>query len=77
MHVLCPRSDLWERWNSPDGITLETCTIITTTANELVRPVHDRMPVILDPSRYDEWLDPKNIDKGRCSPCSRRGRRGR
>jgi putative SOS response-associated peptidase YedK len=56
---------LWERWNVPDGSTLESCTIITTGANELVRPVHDRMPVILGPSRYDEWLNPKNIDTGR------------
>jgi putative SOS response-associated peptidase YedK len=50
---------LWERWTSPDGTTLESCTIITTGANELVLPVHDRMPVILDPSRYNDWLDPR------------------
>lgn len=49
---------LWERWNSPDGETVETCTIITTEANELAATVHDRMPVILSEDEYDRWLDP-------------------
>ncbi len=49
---------LWERWNSPDGEALETCTIITTEANELAATVHDRMPVILNSEDYDRWLDP-------------------
>jgi putative SOS response-associated peptidase YedK len=41
---------------------LETCTIITTDANAATRDIHDRMPVILDESDYDEWLDPKLQD---------------
>jgi putative SOS response-associated peptidase YedK len=41
---------LWERWNDPAGETVESCTILTTEANELMRPLHDRMPVILDSS---------------------------
>ena len=49
---------LWERWKDPDGVTIESCTILTTEANELLRPIHDRMPVILDPKDYDLWLDP-------------------
>lgn len=49
---------LWECWKSPDG-PLETATIITTTANEALAPVHDRMPVILSPEHYALWLDPK------------------
>lgn len=49
---------LWERWTSLTGDPLETCTIITTTANEIVATVHDRMPVILSPEQYDRWLDP-------------------
>ena len=49
---------LWERWNSPEGEPIETCTIITTEANELAATVHDRMPVILSASQYDRWLDP-------------------
>lgn len=48
---------LWEHWESPDG-ELETCTIVTTTANQVVERVHDRMPVILAKDEYDLWLDP-------------------
>jgi putative SOS response-associated peptidase YedK len=48
---------LWERWRGGDG-ALETCTIITTEANELMRPLHERMPVILAPRDYGEWLAP-------------------
>jgi putative SOS response-associated peptidase YedK len=48
---------LWDRWHK-GGLTIESCTIITTEANELVRPLHDRMPVILPPEAYDDWLDP-------------------
>ena len=49
---------LWDRWRAPDGTTVETCTILTTTANPLLSDVHDRMPVILSPDDYDLWLDP-------------------
>jgi putative SOS response-associated peptidase YedK len=48
---------LWERWNGPDG-EIESCTIITTEANDVVRPIHDRMPVILAAGDYPAWLDP-------------------
>ena len=48
---------LWEHLKTPDGTPLETATIITTDANELVRPVHDRMPVILQPDDWAAWLD--------------------
>ena len=47
---------LWEHWQGPDGAALETATLITTDANELVRPVHDRMPVILPPGDWAAWL---------------------
>ena len=47
---------LWEAWNSPEGI-LETFTIITTSPSELVRSVHDRMPVILSPDEGEIWLE--------------------
>jgi putative SOS response-associated peptidase YedK len=50
---------LWERWIAPTGNTLETCTIITTIANEVVAAVHDRMPAIFSPEQYDRWLDPE------------------
>jgi putative SOS response-associated peptidase YedK len=48
---------LWEYWEGADG-ALETCTIITTEANELVSPIHERMPVIIAPDDYAQWLDP-------------------
>lgn len=49
---------LWERWQRPEEGAIETCTIITTIPNELLRPIHDRMPVILPREHYDVWLDP-------------------
>lgn len=48
---------LWERWEKGEGDAIESCTIITTEANELMQPFHDRMPVILDPKDYEKWLD--------------------
>ncbi len=42
--------------------TLRSCTIVTTDANALVEPLHDRMPVVLPPSAWDQWLDPTNDD---------------
>jgi putative SOS response-associated peptidase YedK len=48
---------LWEQWND-----VESCTILTTAANGLMQPFHDRMPVILSPNDYNVWLDPKLDD---------------
>lgn len=56
---------VYETWNPPLGEPLVTCTIITTDANELVRPIHDRMPVILPKSAEDFWLDPEVADHSR------------
>ncbi len=56
---------LWEEWRGPerDGSErLRSTSIITTTPNELMATIHDRMPVILPPSAWDEWLDPTNAD---------------
>ena len=53
---------LWETWNDPSGKPLETCSILTTTPNAITAPVHDRMPVILDPRCYDLWLDPNTTE---------------
>ncbi len=50
---------LWEHWKAPEGEIVESCTVITTDANDLLMPIHDRMPVILKPEDYDLWLDPK------------------
>jgi len=55
---------LWERWKDASGQWIKSCSILTTTPNAVTSAVHDRMPVILDPSNYDLWLDPgmKNVD---------------
>jgi putative SOS response-associated peptidase YedK len=53
---------LWECWRPPDGDPVETCTILTTTANEVTAPYHDRMPVILPPEHFDAWLAPGDAD---------------
>lgn len=49
---------LWDRWQARDGTPIETCTILTTTPNDLLADVHDRMPVILPHDDYRAWLDP-------------------
>jgi putative SOS response-associated peptidase YedK len=53
---------LYERWLSPGGEPLDTCTIVTTGANALLRRLHDRMPVIVPPEAYARWLDPAEPD---------------
>ena len=49
---------IWDGWKNPEGQWVKTCSILTTTPNAVTSTVHDRMPVILDPDRYDLWLDP-------------------
>jgi putative SOS response-associated peptidase YedK len=49
---------VWDRWKSPQGIWIESCSILTTDANALLKDVHDRMPVIVPPEQYAVWLDP-------------------
>ncbi|MEH7393299.1 SOS response-associated peptidase [Bacillus sp. JJ1474] len=48
---------LWEQWKSPQGKSVFTCSVITTTPNDLVKDIHDRMPVILKPEDEKNWLD--------------------
>jgi putative SOS response-associated peptidase YedK len=50
---------LWESWQAPDGEKIDSCTLLTTAANTLLQPIHDRMPVILKPEDYNQWLDPQ------------------
>jgi len=61
---------LWEIWRDPAVATdddpdawLRTCAIVTTRANDLLAPIHDRMPVVLPEDAWDRWLDPKNEDR--------------
>lgn len=49
---------LWETWHAADGSYVESCTILTTQPNELMTPIHNRMPVIIEPPDYDLWLNP-------------------
>ncbi|MGE3803253.1 MAG: SOS response-associated peptidase [Gemmataceae bacterium] len=49
---------LWEHWTAADGEIVESCSILTTEANEVMQPLHDRMPVILPPAEYEAWLNP-------------------
>jgi len=51
---------LWEHWDSPDGSEIESCCLLTTEANELMAPIHNRMPVLIAPRDYARWLDPAN-----------------
>ena len=53
---------LWESWTNSEGETIHSCTIVTTTANDAMRPIHDRMPVILLPQHESAWLDSPNED---------------
>jgi putative SOS response-associated peptidase YedK len=53
---------LWDRWQDPSGVAGETCTIVTTAANELTAPIHDRMPVIVAPDDYAVWLGPGRLE---------------
>ena len=60
---------LWEYWEGADGSALESCTLLTTSANGLMQPLHDRMPVIVQPADYAQWLGsgrdetPKALDQ--------------
>jgi putative SOS response-associated peptidase YedK len=54
---------LWERWKDPaSGELVRSCTIITTTPNEVCAPIHDRMPVIVAPENYEKWLGEEPAD---------------
>lgn len=56
---------LWSGWRDPEtDLVRRTFTIVTTTPNPLMRPIHDRMPVIVAPDAWDDWLDPMLADPG-------------
>jgi putative SOS response-associated peptidase YedK len=62
---------LWEHWEGADGSAIESCTLLTTQPNELVKPLHNRMPVILAPDDYELWLDVDVQDIARLQPLLR------
>ena len=49
---------IWDRWIGADGSEVESCCLLTTTSNNLVRPIHDRMPVVVPDGLEKAWLDP-------------------
>ena len=53
---------LWETWTGPNGEEVDTAAIVTTAANRLLAPVHDRMPVIVAPDAFNLWLDCAKVD---------------
>lgn len=55
---------LWDTWRDEEGEAVTSCTIITTEANDLIRPIHERMPVILRPAMEDLWLTREVQDPG-------------
>ncbi len=62
---------LCEKWQAPEDQIIESCTILTTYANDLTQPIHDRMPVILKSEDYDLWLDPDVKDPDILKPLLR------
>ena len=59
---------LWETWHGTTGAPLETCSIITTTSNELASTIHNRMPVVLGTAAAEAWLDPDETESARLTP---------
>jgi putative SOS response-associated peptidase YedK len=59
---------LWDHWKTPEGEVIESCTILTTTTNDLIKHIHDRMPVILEPKDIDLWLDHQVADPEQLKP---------
>ena len=62
---------LWEAWTAPNGQEIKSCTIVTTEANDLLKPIHDRMPVILIKEAESTWLDPAIQDPAKLLPLLR------
>ncbi len=60
-HELFAFAGLWESWKKPDESWLHTCAILTTEANEKLRPIHHRMAVIIEPEDYELWLAPREL----------------
>ncbi|GAB6254939.1 SOS response-associated peptidase [Peribacillus sp. N1] len=61
-HAPFGMAGIWESWKTPEGISVYSCSVITTVPNELMTSIHDRMPVILKPEDEKEWLSPTNND---------------
>lgn len=64
-HDIFAFAGLWEHWEDENGQVIESCTIIVTDANNLMQPIHERMPVILDQEDYQQWLDVDSFNANR------------
>src|SRR3989442_2878162 len=62
---------LWEHWERSERESIDSCVLLTSEPNELLAPIHNRMPVILDPQDYDLWLDPDVQEVSRLKPLLR------
>jgi putative SOS response-associated peptidase YedK len=60
---------LWDKWTAPDGQAVKTCSIITTEPNDLMRPIHNRMPVILAPPFLPTWIAPGELPPATVRSC--------
>ena len=55
---------IWSRWTSPDGAELESCCVLTTEPNDLVKPLHHRMPIIVPKGYEEQWTEQvKDVDE--------------
>ena len=59
---------LWEIWQPREGEAIASCAIVTTKANTVMQPIHDRMPAILEPDSYHQWLDSRLTDTDALEP---------
>jgi len=53
---------LWDAWTGEEGSVYHSCTILTTAASDAIREIHHRMPIVLTPDAFNEWLNPDNQD---------------
>ena len=63
-HSLFAFAGLWEHWLGADGSELETAAIITTEPNAVIAQIYTRMPAVIQPENYAQWLDVRNVDAG-------------
>lgn len=62
---------IWELWTGAGGRAVDSCALLTTVPNELLEPIHDRMPVIVAPRDYERWLSPQEQDPASLRPIFR------
>ena len=60
-HSLFAFAGLWEHWQGGDGSEIETAAIITTEPNAVIAQIYTRMPAVIQPENYAEWLDVRNV----------------